>query len=482
MALIKDSEGRETAPPPSRGKRLLPQQGRGPLVNPRAPRPAPENQFRRQPAQERLPASMYRPEPKKPSRKPTVDEALRMYGIPGREPNRMQEGYNPGRVQQEAAAQARRNAYNATGAQTTASAFGPNMANPATAINPEGDPEIRRQIEARVQSGSRAQPSGNMAEEYALRARMGERDRLRRERESNDRKENIRALSTEQWNALSPMQQAAVQANADLAAAVKQDFLAARTRRPENEAGASREQLDAYRARVEELFGPDGAVGYRGLEYAPNTLAFLDERGYTREDLRGRTLDDFISGDALLDSDTVRALESGGEQPRGALGEPVDGTGRDANLAFARSLASGQLAYQEKLAATLAKGDALLSGMAQGSTNRAASDTYGASVQPAQSKLTAVRPETLQQIEKYMEALARPDLDLTESMSMIELDLQQRGAGQDEVDQVYQNLRDRARLGMQSEGSWFPDVEYTLRSPAEVAQTLGVPTLKRKEG
>lgn len=320
----------------------------------------------------------------------------------------------------------------------------------------------------------REQQMLNMADHYNTMAHMGERDRARREREARDRKEKAKPMTAEEWNAYSPLQQAAVQANADLAQAIRRDV------RMQSKHHATREQLKAYQDRADELFGKEGQLGFGGIEYAPNTIAFLDERGIDRQALAGKTLDDLISGDALMTKKTIDNI--GAPAPDRKVFSTEGMSRREANLAFAQSIAKGQLQYQEEIAAKLKVGDQLLTSMTGHTTAQAADDTYGAKKMPAQQRLTDVRPETAQMIDKYMEGLARPDLDPVESMRMIELDLQERGADQKEIDQVYQSMQDRVRLGMQGEGNWFPGVDYKLRSPAEVAQVLGVPTLKRAEG
>ena len=328
----------------------------------------------------------------------------------------------------------------------------------------------------------REQQMLNMADHYNTMARMGERDRARREREKNDRQEKGKKLTLEQWNAFSPLQQAAVQANADLYAAIRRDFATQSKHGKKDEEGRRvNDKLDAYRERTDELFGEKGMLGVKGLEYAPNTVAFLDSRGIDRRALAGRTLDDILLGDTLFTPGVIKNL--GQEVPAVdpfKTGQQL--TQRQSNIAFAQAIAKGQLQYQEKLAAQLAKGDALLTSMTSRGTNAEAATDYGAKPQSAANKLTEVRPETLAQIDKYMEALARPDRDPAESLRVIETDLQQLGADQAEVDQVYRSMADRVRLAMQGNGKWFPGVEYQLRSPDEVGKILGLPTLKRAEG
>lgn len=323
---------------------------------------------------------------------------------------------------------------------------------------------------ARADSAREKQEGQWAARSKALNDRARQ-DSLRKEREAKDRKETGSALTASQWASYTPEQQAAVQSNADLANAIKLDF----TSNHKNRANA--EQLHSYNQRVAELFGEDGSVGVRGLEYAPNTVAFLNERGITKEDLAGKSLDDIIQGDTLLLSEDIDAMKNPAPERDNFHVGPQPGT-REGNVDFARRLAKGQAAYQEKIAAKLAEGQALLTTMTGSATNRAAVDTYGARA-AERTQLPAVRPETAAQIDLYMEALARSDSPIDKALGAINLDLQQRGATPEETDQVYQALLERANQGATGEGKWFDGIDFPMRSPIEVSQALGVPSLKR---
>jgi hypothetical protein len=94
--------------------------------------------------------------------------------------------------------------------------------------------------------------------------------------------------------------------------------------------------------------------------------------------------------------------------------------------------------------------------------------------------MTAVRPETVANLDMYMEVLARSDSPLDKALEVIELDLAERGASVQEKSQVYQGLVERSRQAMTGEGQWFPGIDFPMRSPLEVAQALGAPILKRQ--
>lgn len=324
-----------------------------------------------------------------------------------------------------------------------------------------------------VDDRNRRAGADNVADMYNNMAGRQRREELRLQREAKDRSEKPKPLTASEWVKLTPTQQAAVQANADLAAAIKADVDGTYKHK------ADSDQIKSYMDRVKELFGEDGSVGFKGIEFAPNTVAFLNQRGLDKEDLGGRTLDDLVSGDTLFTMDDIRSLTQ--EQP-GQLGGGKDvfrqPPGADNPRVFLERIARGQAQYQEDLAKKLAKGDQLLTGITQDRTNQAAGEQYGArQAQPA--AFPDVQPQTLQQIDAYMEALARTDSPIDQALGAINLDLQQRGVSAKEAEQVFQLMQQRSRDGALGTGRWFDGVDFPMRSPVEVAQALGSPALKR---
>lgn len=309
-----------------------------------------------------------------------------------------------------------------------------------------------------------ADRTGEMYDNMAKRQQMADK---RADREKRDRAESEEPLTAAEWVKLSPLQQSAAQANADLMAAVAKDFKdqGKHTANSSQKEGGT-ERVQKYMGKVEELFGEDGVVGFKGLEFAPNTLAFLESRGLDKDELKGKTLDDFTSGDALIDDATFEALGK-------------KGTG-NANVEFARTLAQGQLRYQEQLAAQLKRGEQLLTDVTGRATNAKAGDEYGAKALPARQKLTQVRPEMVGQIDKYMEALARTDIPLNQALDTINMDLSEAGVSKQEASQIWENMIERSRQASTGEAQWFDDVDFQMRSPLEVAQALGAPALKRE--
>lgn len=302
-----------------------------------------------------------------------------------------------------------------------------------------------------------------LAEQYNMQARLSNRERQRTAREARDRQETESVLSMEEWNSFNPMQQAAVQSNADLAAAIQKD-LANRS-----EHHASGQQLESYQNRVRDLFGQERPVAFQGLEYAPNTIAFLDERGIKAADLAGKTLADFVSGDTLVSMEEVKRL-----------GEKQPATARGRKIAFAERLARGQLVYQEKLAQKLERGNQLLSEITGRASSVAADTSYGAKLDEKPADYSEIQPVVAERLDDYMQILARPDSPIDQALQVISTDLGELGASQDETRQVWENLIERSRQAATGEGLWFPEVEIQMRPPQEVAEALGAPTLKRQ--
>lgn len=342
----------------------------------------------------------------------------------------------------------------------------PRRAERPPALAPRSKDAVMRYNQAQTDAEIRGAQSSRVADMYQSMALRQQKAEKREQREKNDREETAKALTAKEWSRLTPLQQASVQANADLAAAIERDL------KDQGKHHANDEQMRRYLADSESLFGKDTGVGFKGVEYAPNTVAFLNERGLKGDDLKGKTLDDFISGDLLTTSETLSQLDKTLE------GEALFKVRPD-DVAFADRLARGQMQYQEDLAAKLKRGDQLLSGLSGRATSDAAGQSFGAAA-PEPLRLPDVKPETMAQIDMYMEALARSDSPVDQALGAINLDLQQRGATPKEAEQVFGELMQRSRQAMTGEGKWFEGIDFPMRSPVEVAQALGAPTLKRR--
>lgn len=313
-----------------------------------------------------------------------------------------------------------------------------------------------------------------MAEYYNMQARMGQREAARRAREAADREETIQELSPEEWARLSPAQQAAVQANYDLSQAVARDYDRSLKH------NASPEQIKSYQDRVRRLFGENATINFRGLAYAPNTVAFLDARGLRAIDLAGKTLDDFLSGDALVTMEDIERISD--KVPKYSKEEStfrVPGATRDQNLSFAQQLSRAQLAYQDRLAATLDQGDKLLADLTSRGTIDRAAASYGANPDYPRVSLDNLRSDVTENFDQYLEILARTDMPTSETLQVIEADLRERGATNEETAQIWEGMIERARQAATGEGDWFSGIDWPMRSPLEVAEILGAPMLTR---
>lgn len=339
------------------------------------------------------------------------------------------------------------------------------------AIAPRGKAAVQAYNQYQTDADTRKAQASRTFDMYQDMAARQKKDEKRLGREARDRTETDKVLTAAEWARLTPMQQAAAQANFDLSQAVAKDFKdqGKHTANSSQKEGGT-ERIEGYQARVKELFGEDGASTFKGLEFAPNTLAFLESRGIdTKEELAGTSFDDIVSGDSLIDEETFAAL-----------GKPTANDSRARNVTFAKTLAAGQLQYQEQLAAQLKRGDQLLGDITGRGTNTRAVETYGANALPAQAKMTEVRPELLGQIDKYMQALARTDIPVDEALKTISLDLNDIGASKTEAAQIWENMIERSRAATTGEAQWFDDIDFEMRSPVQVAQALGATTLKRE--
>lgn len=112
------------------------------------------------------------------------------------------------------------------------------------------------------------------------------------------RRLEVRELSQEEWNALSPQQQQGVIANYSLYQASQADKELALKGNQDDE---------TYTSQVSEAFGEDGGSD----TYAPNTMQVLSELGYKND---ARDLDEFLNGAAIADSrDVRRSIDKGAE-------------------------------------------------------------------------------------------------------------------------------------------------------------------------
>ena len=108
---------------------------------------------------------------------------------------------------------------------------------------------------------------------------------------------DIKELTWDEYDALTPRQRAAVDANTALLSAVRQDTEA--NLRSDKQADSD------YLSGVEALFGKEGGSDI----YAPNTLKALQDLGISN--IETGDLDQYLSGGALLNFDDLKSLEPG---------------------------------------------------------------------------------------------------------------------------------------------------------------------------
>ena len=124
---------------------------------------------------------------------------------------------------------------------------------PTPALAPRSSPAVQ-EYNRRSQEKAHAQAQANAVfDMYNNMARRQKVAELRQQREARDRKETATALTQKQWEAFSPLQQAATQANADLAGAIQRDIA------DSTKHNATTAQIQTYMDEVEDLFGENDA-------------------------------------------------------------------------------------------------------------------------------------------------------------------------------------------------------------------------------
>lgn len=282
-----------------------------------------------------------------------------------------------------------------------------------------------------------------------------------------DRQETIQQLTMEEWNALSPRQQAAVQFNADLIAAVEADkALVGYT--PSDSEKASYNQVLMNRFGTTESSAPSG------IEYAPNVAGLLKNVGYAST-LDAGTLDDFLKLDVAIGMDEIRRIDEaitggrvtstrGGQAVREGLSAEQERLQRAQHLAGA----------QTRLAETLGKGDAILSGMT-GQANTEAAVAFGAEGVKPPAQLSS---EDAMLKDLYLETMTAKDLPLDEVISRMNTDMSEQGLSTERQKQIQDTLLFNVRDAVTAGGWQFQTGDgLEQRDPMEVAQALGAPIL-----
>ena len=161
-------------------------------------------------------------------------------------------------------------------------------------------------------------------------------------------KDEIERLSWDEYNNLTPLQQAAVDYNSMLVKAVRQD------RRNQDTYAPSEDTKTAYEGALEEMFGSAD----KGSEmYAPATMGVLRQIGY-KGDGSGQ-LDDFLNLDATLGVKDLKRLDQAQDLGlrRGGEGSAFSSPVMEERMDLLGGLARGT---ENAQADVLARGNAIL--------------------------------------------------------------------------------------------------------------------------
>lgn len=117
-------------------------------------------------------------------------------------------------------------------------------------------------------------------------------------------RKKVDRMTVEEYNALTPIQRAAVDFNGMLYTAVKRD----KTLRDDYKTSTSPSERDEYDKTVEEMFGPDGG----SKRYAPETVAVLAQIGYKDD---SGDLDDYLGLKAAVREKDLKFLADSKDGP-----------------------------------------------------------------------------------------------------------------------------------------------------------------------
>lgn len=197
-------------------------------------------------------------------------------------------------------------------------------------------------------SQSRAVLAAQKAYDEQLRIRRADALNVDPNGKPADMKQEIDRLNWEEYNNLTPLQQAAVDYNTMLVKAVKQD------RRMQESYNPSSDTKTAYEGALEEMFGSSD----KGSDtYAPATMGVLRQIGY-KGDGAG-DLDDFLNLDATFSAKDLKRLNQSEDLGlrRAGSGDMFANPVMDERMDLLGSLARGT---QDAQSSVLEKGNAIL--------------------------------------------------------------------------------------------------------------------------
>lgn len=291
-------------------------------------------------------------------------------------------------------------------------------------------------------------------------------------RRGRDRKEVSDVLTLEEWNAMSPEQQTAVQFNADLYAAVEAD------RQNQEQYDPTDEEMEAYNATLEDVFGTSFSEAPQGIEYAPETVGFVQNLDTLPQQDVG-SLDDYLKLDVAITAKQVKNIERA-LQPEGPdhLVGQNELTPAQQRLARAQALTRAQGQINSRVQGELERGKRLLTGMTTTVNNDIATE-LGAVEAESPIKQLKGKPE-VDLVNQYMSFLADANIDMDEVLGKINADLAEEYEDESDRERIYSALVDSTMRAATGEGSWYEATEgVTYRTPQQVATRLGVPAIRR---
>lgn len=291
-------------------------------------------------------------------------------------------------------------------------------------------------------------------------------------RASIDRQETMQELTLDEWNAMTPRQQAAVQFNTDLIAAVNADR-ALRGYTP------TETEQEAYDELLTDRFGTTYSEAPEGIKYAPNVAGLLQNVDMNIPMLDKASLDDFLKLDVAIGMDEIRRIDEKltqgrPTQVRAGLAWREGLTPENQRLQMAQHLAAGQQRAQTQLAEQLGQGEALLASMT-GKANTEAAVAFGAE---NVREPVALSDDDLVLKNFYLEALAANEVPLDEITVNMSADMADKGLSEERQRAIYDTILMDVQDAVSNQGWQFQLTEgLTPRNPMDTANALGAPML-----
>lgn len=295
--------------------------------------------------------------------------------------------------------------------------------------------------------------------------------REKEQRRKRNRKEEITELTWDEWTAMTPQQQAAVQFNGDLVAAVQRD----RNQQQWYRDNVGEAERVAYENAIERMFGTTDEPTVKGIEYAPETVALLEQLDLPTVRAGNKTLDDYLKLDVAISAKDVKNIDAALTPTRTGAQE-WEFSPRDERLRHAQMLTNAQMQLNtQAMEDQMAVGEQLLLGTTRGSANELATEEFGA--RERKTGMDRISIEEAQILDEYVAGLASPAVDLDEAFNMIQTDLDARGATPDDQRRVFGGLRDMLSSAAVGKTDWFGEQREAgqeFRDPQVILQAMGV--------